>query len=241
MLFIFMELVFASQLLGQTDTLNQKDASGKKQGKWIVYGADVVDSGVAPTGKVEEGIYVADQKIGPWIRYDKDGKTPNAIIYYAENSAGNNSNRIAFFQYRYTENGIAIVEPFPGDCAVKANQIIRYETGVIKEVTCYNTDCQESILVVAMDSISLTELPYFEITTSFIKKNEVGSVVSGNLINQPLNGFYLIDYNHTTFQMGLFKNGKLWNGKECILDENMNLISARLFLKGVYSNSYLLN
>jgi hypothetical protein len=233
-------LLCCSQLFCQEDSTNRTDNSGKKQGKWIIIGSDLPDSGVMPSGKVEEGNFVDDQKTGAWIRYSKDGKTPNALIYYAVNPATNTSNRIAFFSFKYAYNGVAIVEPFQGDCSEKANQIVRFESGEIKEITYYDNDCQEACLVVAMDSAALQELPYFEITNSFVKKIETPPINAKSTIQSNLNGYYLIDDHHSFFQLGYFKNGQLITGKECVLDENMSLLHVRIIQKGIYQCSYLL-
>lgn len=51
------------------DTLNKVDASGKKQGKWVVK----MPSLRGEPGYEEEGVYVDDRKEGPWRRYSGGG------------------------------------------------------------------------------------------------------------------------------------------------------------------------
>lgn len=223
----------------QLDSINQKDASGLRQGKWILLGSDVPEAGVTSTGIAEEGSYLNNQKIGAWKRYDKNGTTPNALIYYAYNANGNTSNRVGIFPYKYDSDGHLLVLPYPGKCPTKANTKRFNEKGELIELTEYDSLCNESLIVSAMDSSSIAQLPYFEIPMSFKKTIENGNVGYRKLSMKEQNGSYLIDFDHRVFQTGTFKNGELWNGKECVLDESMNLLSARVFSNGKYIASYL--
>jgi antitoxin component YwqK of YwqJK toxin-antitoxin module len=58
------------------DRINWKDDQGRKQGHWIIFGKDRPEQGVPPEGKIEEGDYKDDRKIGIWIKYHNDGVTP---------------------------------------------------------------------------------------------------------------------------------------------------------------------
>lgn len=69
----------------QDGKTNQKDTSGKKQGKWIYYGKDRPTEGYPADGKVEEGTYVDDRKEGTWIKYYNDGVTPKLKGEYKNN------------------------------------------------------------------------------------------------------------------------------------------------------------
>ncbi len=82
-------LIPTSFLTSAQDTINQKDAQGLKQGKWIFYGKDRPESGIPADGKVEEGTYLDDKKEGTWIRYHDDGKTPKVIGEYVNNRPAN--------------------------------------------------------------------------------------------------------------------------------------------------------
>jgi antitoxin component YwqK of YwqJK toxin-antitoxin module len=62
--------------VNQDDKVNQKDPSGKKQGKWIYLGKDRPEEGYPANGKIEEGPYLDDRKEGTWIKYHNDGVTP---------------------------------------------------------------------------------------------------------------------------------------------------------------------
>lgn len=69
----------------QDDKINQKDAAGKKQGKWIYYGKDRPQEGYPLEGKIEEGPYKDDRKEGIWIKYHNDGVTPKLKGMYSNN------------------------------------------------------------------------------------------------------------------------------------------------------------
>jgi antitoxin component YwqK of YwqJK toxin-antitoxin module len=71
---IFFSLSFG--MFAQSDTLNQKDSLGRKQGHWIFYGKDKPEKGYPAEGKISEGDYLNDRKNGEWIMYYKDGVTP---------------------------------------------------------------------------------------------------------------------------------------------------------------------
>lgn len=69
----------------QDDKINQKDAEGKKQGKWIIFGKDRPEEGFPKEGKIEEGPYKDDRKEGVWIKYFNDGVTPKLKGMYVNN------------------------------------------------------------------------------------------------------------------------------------------------------------
>ncbi|MCR9174365.1 MAG: hypothetical protein NXI10_17850, partial [bacterium] len=70
-------LIFSCSLLGYVqEDINQTDAQGRKQGHWVYYGKDRPEMGYPEDGKVEEGDYLNDRKVGEWIKYHPDGETP---------------------------------------------------------------------------------------------------------------------------------------------------------------------
>lgn len=69
----------------QDDKINQKDAAGKKQGRWIYFGKDRPQEGYPMEGKIEEGPYKDDRKEGLWIKYHNDGVTPKLKGMYINN------------------------------------------------------------------------------------------------------------------------------------------------------------
>lgn len=60
------------------------DANGK-QGYWIIYGKDAPEKGYPSEGKIEEGNYKDDNKIGVWIFYHADGVTPRTKGNFVDN------------------------------------------------------------------------------------------------------------------------------------------------------------
>jgi antitoxin component YwqK of YwqJK toxin-antitoxin module len=67
---------FAFPFNDQDGKINQKDANGLKQGRWVYFGKDLPAEGIPAEGKVEEGPYKDDRKEGIWIKYHNDGVTP---------------------------------------------------------------------------------------------------------------------------------------------------------------------
>jgi hypothetical protein len=65
--------------------LNRVDANGKKQGHWVYTGKDRPSSGYKQDVKVEEGDYKDNRKVGMWIKYYPDGKTPKLKGEYVNN------------------------------------------------------------------------------------------------------------------------------------------------------------
>ena len=69
-------LLYSVTFFGQSDTLNQFDEKGLKQGYWIIYGKDYPDKGFCDTCKIEEGTYLNDRRNGFWIRYYQEPNIP---------------------------------------------------------------------------------------------------------------------------------------------------------------------
>ena len=82
----------------QSDTLNQIDVNGKKQGYWILYGSDKPQDGWCDSCKIEEGNYLNNRKSGGWIKYYMDGATPKS-------KAGYILGRPSGFYIKYYPNG----------------------------------------------------------------------------------------------------------------------------------------
>jgi len=78
-LFILFPIVLWAQ------DINRTDASGQKQGYWVIYGKDRPTAGFPAEGKIEEGYYLNDRKDGEWTKYWNDGKTPKLKGTYANN------------------------------------------------------------------------------------------------------------------------------------------------------------
>jgi len=104
-LFVFLTIFSVQFVPAQTfqivdgDTINKKDASGKRQGKWIVTNKTKRLPGYKPDQKVEEGDYKSSRKTGLWIAYYSNGNKKNEINY--KNGRPNGSYKT------YYSNGIA--------------------------------------------------------------------------------------------------------------------------------------
>lgn len=221
------------------DTINLVDSLGKRQGKWILLGSDLPESGVLADSKAEEGIYIDNQKVGPWKRYDKEGIKVTSLVYYKFNPNGTTAIREAIFPNKYHENGNRSLFHYPGKCPNKANQIRFDENETITELTEYDSLGNEMIIITRMEQTAMDELTYFKVAENFSKLKEENIDLIQHFDFKGLNGTYVIDLNHKIFQLGEFKNGLLWNGKQCELDDVMNLLEASFVINGVYMYSYI--
>ncbi|NRA12910.1 MAG: hypothetical protein HRT57_13220 [Crocinitomicaceae bacterium] len=70
---LFACLLFQSIAWSQSDTLNNIDKNGKRQGYWIIYGKDQPKVGIPDDQIYKEGFYIDDRKEGLWKIYYKDG------------------------------------------------------------------------------------------------------------------------------------------------------------------------
>ncbi|RMG78739.1 MAG: toxin-antitoxin system YwqK family antitoxin [Bacteroidetes bacterium] len=103
------------------DTINKKDATGKKQGHWIYFGNMTNLPDYAPDQIVEEGDFVNNRKTGIWKKYFPNGNLKSEITYvngrpngpykiYYENGqlqeegTWKNNRNVGTFK-RYYENG----------------------------------------------------------------------------------------------------------------------------------------
>jgi len=63
------------------DTINYTDVSGKKQGKWILFGKHKPNTCYASNQKAEEGLYKENRKTGIWMEYFCNGNPKNKITF----------------------------------------------------------------------------------------------------------------------------------------------------------------
>jgi len=134
------KLIFTYCLLLATffvHTQNKKDVHGKRTGKWVYTGADKPNSGIAKTGKVEEGIYVNGRKEGVWTKYHKDGKTPKLKGNYVDNRPDGAYTRY-YSSGQIKEQGSFSKNGYKGE-------LIRYYTnGKISYKALYNNEGKET-------------------------------------------------------------------------------------------------
>jgi antitoxin component YwqK of YwqJK toxin-antitoxin module len=65
----------------QSQQHNTIDARGLKQGEWIIQGMMVKDPLYSPDSKVEEGVYIDNEKEGVWKKYWPNGTVRSEIHY----------------------------------------------------------------------------------------------------------------------------------------------------------------
>ena len=134
------KLIFTYCLLFATffvHAQNKKDVHGKRTGKWVYTGADKPNSGIAKTGKVEEGIYVNGRKEGVWTKYHKDGKTPKLKGNYVDNRPDGAYTRY-YSSGQIKEQGSFSKNGYKGE-------LIRYYTnGKISYKALYNNEGKET-------------------------------------------------------------------------------------------------
>jgi len=63
------------------ETINLIDVTGKKQGKWIVFGKEKPGDCFKPDQKAEEGAYKENRKTDVWIMYYCNGQPKNKVTY----------------------------------------------------------------------------------------------------------------------------------------------------------------
>jgi len=83
---------------GQSNTLNQTDENGLKQGYWIIYFTD------NPAQKKSEGKYVDGKKEGVWKTYFPSGQIKQEITYI--NNSPNGYAKIYYEDGKVSEEGI---------------------------------------------------------------------------------------------------------------------------------------
>lgn len=231
-------ILFTTVIFGQEDKINYTDSTGLRQGNWQILGAEVPEFGIEPMSIAEEGKYVDNQKVGPWIRFNKTGTQAISLIIYEINPVSKESERVSIHSYKYHSNGQLALLPYAGKCNMKANFKRFDNTGALLELMEYDSLGNEEMSITKVEATALAEMPYFQVPPTFSSFNEVDSAVPS--IKQYLteNGTFIVDYGHTKFISGNFKDGVLVEGKECILDEMYSLVSARIYKEKAYVISY---
>jgi antitoxin component YwqK of YwqJK toxin-antitoxin module len=130
------------------DTINYVDALGKKQRKWIVFGADKPNGCYTTDGKVEEGIYTDNKKIGKWTEYFCNGNLKSRIefqngrpdgyaIMYNENGkiseegTWKNNRWVGPYKLYYENGNVQHEFNFNSNGKREGDQVYRYESGEV--------------------------------------------------------------------------------------------------------------
>lgn len=246
--------VIAGNCAAQTDSLNQVDETGKRQGYWIFHGADRPHLDYPNNGKIEEGIYKDDRKVGYWTKYHLDGETPRLKGFYVNGRpygeywkfyptgewmehgffyAGKNKNTLE----RYYESGClfymrndSILIYYNDDCDKDSSRVgsIQKEHSLpINPVVCRSP--VEPVPEVKKIETDTTKAPTLDIghTLFDLPKKKDGH---NKLYNEQ--DEIIID--------GTFKEGKLWEGKYYIYDQDGILLQVQQWKYGRYIKNYQL-
>lgn len=215
----------------------------RKEGFWIKYYTDGVTPKLKgefannrpegiyykfyPNGKLrEKGTYENSKYKDSLVRFHENG----AIEYEAKyNEQGNEQGKV---KYYYANGQCEFV--YYANNGTQVGDAIRYwPNGDIKEIITFNADG----LVVS----SATKEPVHPIneTGSIQQPSEKAPIVGAKPIvlsgKWQYNGYNKI-YNseNEIWQDGVFKNGRLWDGKVYVYDNDGILLKVKVFKNGVY-------
>lgn len=246
----------------QTDTLNQTDANGKKQGYWKIYGKDKKNSIYCDSCIVEKGQYLESRKSGVWKNFYPSGKLKSEIEYknnrpnglfklYYENGIVEEEGTFKAMKYvglfkRYFENGcIAQKKDFGLDGKViwYIYYFPEFPCGSKKEME-WNIDSNGMLYMYNLSGDTLKKEKQFQKTQpdphrvpytpggdpelEFKKKD------TSKINPLPDEYFKLYDEQKRITHDGVFKNGKLWNGKHYIYDKDGILLKIEIYKNGKY-------
>ncbi|MDX1653240.1 MAG: hypothetical protein R3277_12150 [Brumimicrobium sp.] len=255
--------------VGSNNAINQVDSSGRKHGKWILYGKDKPDKGYPTEAKVEEGFYKENRKNGLWIYYYEDGKTPKLKGYYEDNRPngpftkyfpnGNiqeegtfSKNRYVDSLKRYNEEGTLIFEAVYDRNGLENGRVSHYhqngkpqyvyhsERGKpVGEAVRYwpNGEIKERILYDAEGKV--------QETSGVIKQQDIAEeqmIAAGRKAPIPpknksfkANGYNkLLNKAGELLMEGEFKNGRLWDGRLYVYDEDGLLLRLEVYRNGIF-------
>lgn len=131
-LLLIFSLIFSTVLTGFSQEVgkNEIDASGKRQGYWIITGIMQKDRSYANEAKVEEGNYKDSQKTGAWKAYYPTGKNKNEFTYV--------NNRPNGHAVLYNENGTKAEEGNWVGTRWVGDYHLYYEDGTERQAFNYN-------------------------------------------------------------------------------------------------------
>jgi antitoxin component YwqK of YwqJK toxin-antitoxin module len=250
-----------------TQSVNLKDANGRKTGKWIIYqkGTKI---------KFEEGNFVNGRKEGLWKRYKSDGINLKIEAHYKNNRPSGSyvkyyptgsikeKGTMVLNQYKdslikYYENGkIEYAGKFNEEGKEHGKITYYYQNGNLEFEYQANSGNPEGKAIRYFEDGSVKE----EITygpngsvASSVKKEDpkvnVAPVKSGvkapplgtprtrGKVFTPNSYNKCYTVNDEIWQDGLFKNGQLWDGKVYEYDKDGILIKVKVFKEGVYHSN----
>ena len=82
LLFIAFKCVAQNNKTNTSDTINNTDLKGKKQGHWIILGKDKQKTCFKSYEKIEEGYYINNKKNGIWTEYYCNGFVKSVLTFF---------------------------------------------------------------------------------------------------------------------------------------------------------------
>ncbi|MEX1192448.1 MAG: hypothetical protein WED10_04710 [Brumimicrobium sp.] len=253
--------------------LNQKDESGKKQGKWIFFGKDQPEKGYPMEGKISEGTFKDDRKDGRWIMYYKDGETPKTEGNFVNNRPNGpftkyhpngtvkeqgtfNKMRYIDSLKRYNEEGITVYESSYNEAGKESGKVTYYhdngqpefvynaENGVPSgKATRYwpNGDVKEEITYGSDGTVEETSGEIERVNPPIKEKETNDNVAEGpKPTGLDKDGFEPNAYNKIynddkeLWMEGDFKDGRLYDGRLYVYDEDGLLLKVEVYKEGKY-------
>ena len=214
---------------------------GRKEGIWIKYHKDGRTmrikghySNNRPSGfyiryyknakKFEEANFIQDKYKGVYNRYYSNGKLAYTGNY---NNKGEESGLIKY----YFKNGKTQMEYMAKDGKPFGKIKNYYKNGSLKSEIILNGEGKKKS--------TINHAPSIEKVDKLIVKKPIGPPVVNNPNTHGV-GFEFFGYNKVynsndeIWMDGIFKNGKLWDGKLYVYDEDGIIQKVKVFKKGVY-------
>lgn len=249
------------------------DGNGWKQGYFILYGRDFPEKKEYPAdGRVEEGAYKDNRKIGEWIIYHFDGKTPRLKGTYVDGRPNGPFTK-------YYESGVIKEKATQGNGKVVGDYVLYHPNGKIAQQKTLNTEGKTDGPVIfyyesgqpqfeftSVNGVttgqatrywedgSVKEILVYDASGTLLSTTVVNatppveaSVVKGSggpsgTLGEMRDGkkFEADGYNKVYNKAedlwldGLFKSGKLWDGKLYKYDSEGILLKIEIWKNGAY-------
>ncbi len=202
---------------GVTPRLKGEFVNNRPQGEYIKY---------YQNGKIKEsGSFERNQYRDSLIRYNENGKVEYEANY---NTEGKEQGKVKYYypngqiEFEYTsQNGVAVGKAtrYYENGDIKENLVFGADGGVVSSESRQPVNAIKKII----DPNAPTEKPPV-----------VANPATNGIPFLP-NGYNKVyNKNAEIFQDGVFKNGKLWEGKVYDYDKDGILLKVKIFKNGVY-------
>lgn len=265
-------LLCCVKVSAQTDTLNQLDENGMKQGYWIIFGIDKPEKGYPADGKIEEGTYKDGRKNGLWVKYHPDGKTPKLKAHFINNRPNGEywkyfkneflrehgrwkgGKNVLIFEKYYNSGCLEFIcedsirTYYQDNCSrfgtagridtLRGSSAYATEITRPSQINPYPSDIKEMVIYDSSGAVMRVYVPdstkQHQQTIPTYSPDGWEGQVKGNQKFKP-NGYNkLYNKDDELWMDGEFKNGKLWNGKLYIYDNDGILTKIEIWKNGKY-------